>query len=954
MKRDMKLTTILAAVLLAGAVSGFAEVALDEVVQAGRFVFYRDHADPHRYYYVPDAPRLAVKRDGTPEFTFIKYTKTGGETRGGVVHFLVTWGYTSGELSAAESALKSSDPQARIAGPVPFKEGTFQVVSATAGEGGLFNRRIVGEGKAPVLPGQKAAVSIALTEEGASLLWESFKNPTSDVSVLFALKFTGVTPAFQAKLKVDWDKVYTHHDVRVAAEGTIKVVKLRAEMQAILDELRQKGVIQLDVVGENENMQKMLDAVYTHILNMMCEPVPTGARGAAPSPPVKGPVAELGPPAWSLDVLADLVRASGERFRGGPLWDQEQAAGSARASSFCDEPSRQSAEAFERRAAALIEEAKYAGAVEMLEKAYAACPDPRYKHVLAGYADMFLDRSKATQLFQAFLDETVRASGFEEEKKRARAYLDGNAEAPRHVEAGEAHFGAANAHFATGIPSSGVNSYYAAVQEFTWLWDKIGALEFLWNMGLTYVNIGEPNRDRYNLLNALRCFQGILDFVSVMEGRGDYFLEDANKGVREVRKLLGPDAPSVPDTGPIPATRQPPVRRAQPVPGAVAAETARAEQTQADIEAARRAQRQTATSQRPDSSATLGPQTQGPERLTALRQWPLEGGTKPPTGQEQAAAATAGQAQQQTAAQAGATAPPATGQTPPVKPAGQAQQATAAQPAAAAPEVKPIVSVSLGYTFKRVKMSGRYEVDMRKRLREDRDIVMSGNIGGVFQKYGEDKRFFTVVSLDDPTFQERSVEVILDGQDAEDFKSFVNTVSVLFRKQRFSGAPMTGEVKFFADQFAQSGNRLSFRYGRLNEASTEWLTYEYKPKWSFFGGVEWEGEWTKTSDSVLTLAPPVRRRTLEISVDEDNILKNSVKALAIQIRHEIYGKEIVKEVIIDYDKGDPLQARYTYMHEEGSPRYSYKVIWLTTDGREVETGWMSRESPFIYAVFAKR
>jgi hypothetical protein len=34
-------------------------------------------------------------------------------------------------------------------------------------------------------------------------------------------------------------------------------------------------------------------------------------------------------------------------------------------------------------------------------------------------------------------------------------------------------------------------------------------------------------------------------------------------------------------------------------------------------------------------------------------------------------------------------------------------------------------------------MSGNYEVDMRKRLREDRDIVMSGNISGVFQKYGE-------------------------------------------------------------------------------------------------------------------------------------------------------------------------------------------------------------------------
>ncbi len=332
----------------------------------------------------------------------------------------------------------------------------------------------------------------------------------------------------------------------------------------------------------------------------------------------------------------------------------------------------------------------------------------------------------------------------------------------------------------------------------------------------------------------------------------------------------------------------------------------------------------------------------------------VDAGTKPPTGQDLTAAQL-----EQLMASGQATKPPGTsgGTTPPTGTAGRnatTPAAPAAKPAATAPEVKPIVSVSVGYSFKRVKMSGNYEVDMRKRLREDRDIVMSGNIGGVFQKYGEDRRFFSVVSLDDPTFQERSVEVILDGQDASDFKSYINAVSVLFRKQRFSGAPMTGEVKFVDQQFAQSGNRQSFKYGRLNEASTEWLDYEYKPKWSLYGGVEWEGEWTRTSDSVLTLSPPVRRRTVEISVDEDNILKNGVKALAVQVRHAIYGKDILKEVVINYDKGDPLQTSYTYMHEDGRLGYSYKVVWLLVDGREVHTDWTTKESPFIYAVFTKK
>ena len=62
----MRSKKVLLAVVLVLAAGLFlaAEVALDEVVQAGRFVLYRDHADTHKYYYVPDAPRLATKRDG--------------------------------------------------------------------------------------------------------------------------------------------------------------------------------------------------------------------------------------------------------------------------------------------------------------------------------------------------------------------------------------------------------------------------------------------------------------------------------------------------------------------------------------------------------------------------------------------------------------------------------------------------------------------------------------------------------------------------------------------------------------------------------------------------------------------------------------------------------------------------------------------------------------------------
>jgi hypothetical protein len=949
-----KKTLLAAAVVLAAALFATAEVALDEVVQAGRFVLYRDHADPHKYYYVPDAPRLATKRDGTPEFAFIKYSKTDGATKGGIIHFLVTWGFSEGELSSAESALRLKDPEARIAGPVPFKEGTFKVVSATAGEGGIFNRRIVGEGKAPIMPGQKAAVSIALTEEGASLLWESFKNPTSDISVMFALKFAGVTPAFQAKLKVNWDKVYTQHDIKLHAEGTIKVVKLQADVRAILEELRQKGAIQLEVVGENQDMQKMLDVVYGHLLSLMCEKVPMGP-GEAASPPAKKrpapapePVGDwpAGHPVWSTAVLAEVVRAADERRRGGPFVDQDQVQSQQAAAPPCDAQSREKAEELRRQSTTLLNAHDMRAGAEALKKAYDTCPDVKYLAELGTAYDLFLNEwTIALQYYEAYL---LRAEFYEAPSSPSMASQ--RASVLRQVKS----------HADSGMARGFEGRHREAAEEYRLAYAAWRYPLLLFSLGASLKSAADQSGDTAVYQEALGALE---EFVENADSYDDEVISGetvdmARQYVRAVRSALGPNAMSNRDHS----------RFAEQVSGAL--ETPRRDDpglSQKSVAEERRAKRQQAQSQTAETSKEQAQQQAqaGQAQATGAQQTTSTGGTgamaaaggKPPAG-GQSANVAGGQAQQTTSTgqtvkppdTTGGTKPP-TGQTPAAK---NQPQAPGTKPGASAPEVKPIVSVQVGYSFKRVKMSGDYEVDMRKRLREDRDIVMSGNIGGVYQKYGEDARFFSVVSLDDPTFQERSVEVILDGQDASDFKSYINAVSVLFRKQRFSGAPMTGEVKFVDQQFAQSGNRQSFKYGRLNEASTEWLDYEYKPKWSLYGGVEWEGEWTKTSDSVLTLSPPVRRRTLQISVDEDNIIKNGVKALAIQVKHTIYGKDILKEVVINYDKGDPLEADYTYMHEDGNLGYSYKVVWLFLDGREIHTEWMTKESPFIYAVFTKK
>jgi tetratricopeptide (TPR) repeat protein len=922
-------------------------VAVEEVIQAGRYVFYRDHADPHKYYYVPGEPRLATKRDGTPEFSFIKYTKTDSTTKGGVLHFLVTWGFTSGELSSAESALKGIDPQAKLAGPVPFKEATFQVISATAGKDGIFNRRIVGEGKAPVLPGQKAAVSIALTEEGASLLWESFKNPTSDVSVQYVLKFSGITPAFQAKLKVDWDKVYTQHDIKAAVEGTVKVVKLRADLGATLEELRQKGAIQLEVVGENENMQKLLETAYNHILQLMCDKVPTGTGTAAPATHSYLWLRKINELkySWSEGLASDFSKldisfidlSSSAREAGGPrisFFEQSQGQ-----QPICDSQSLERSNNHARTALALYRVQKYDQAIHYYELAYEACPRPTFLFSIGWIqAYKLLNTNSAVEKFQQFLEKSAGYPGLTGLRQDAQDYL--NLYRDAHAALVEIR----------SLHEQG--KYYEALALIRDYSERIPNPLWQFNAALCYTDLGEKTNDVLQLAKARAVLNEAFNRMMVREDEYQELRLDCEALSERIEASIKRIQAATGQPGQMQQADQATATRAEQT-GAVRsseeeARRARRQQAQSGGQStgqqAQQAQVEGATATGAQQQATTGAErattgTQAGDVRGALGQQATSSGQTSGTQQAASGQTTTG------ATGAQATTPPASTSAQSGKPA----QATTP----AAPEVKPIVSVQLGYSFKRTKLSGKYEVDMRRRLREDREIVMSGNISGIYQKYGEDKRFFTVVSLDDPAFQERTVEVILDGQDAEDFKNYVNSVSVIFRKQRMGGAVQTGEVKFFEQQFAEKGNRLSYKYSRVNEASTEWLNYEYRTKWALYGGVEWESDWVKTDDSVLTLTPPVRRRTIEISVDEDNILQNKIKAVAVQVKHNVFGKDVLKEVVINYDKGDPLVVNYTYMHEEGKPGYSYRVIWLTLDGREVETPWVNREGPFIYAVFNK-
>lgn len=544
----------LAAALLVPALR--AEILLDvEPIQVKNALLFRDHADPHGYHYMPLAPRIAAWPDGTPKFSFVQYVRTGKEITGGILHFLCTFGLDRAELAEAGKELARVDKDGRILGPVMFTKGDFHLISASAGEGGVFARKVAGTGKAPLLAGSEAAVSIALTEEGSTLLLNSFQQPTSDVSVQFVLTYQGLTPAYQAKLTVDWDKVYEHREFKMDAGGFF----VSAQIQKVYAELREQGAVKLDVIGEDAKMDELLETAYNTITKMMFDAKPVSA--------------------------------------------------------------------------------------------------------------------------------------------------------------------------------------------------------------------------------------------------GDIGKSQASTGSNWLGKLFG--------------------------------------------------------------------------------------------------------------------------------------------------------QAHMGFYQKTVKMTGTYTVDLTRRKRDSREIPLTGNIGHFYRDHGKNPALFAVVDLDDPTFEERTVSVILDGEDLETFKQFVNFAGITFKKD-YEDADMktvTEDLVFDKTKFGQNGNRLSLKYRRKGDSAEKWLQYQYRPLWSYNGGLEVAGDWVTTEQPVVTLTPPHRYRTLEVLADEENMTAAGVIRVAVQFRHKNFGRELQKEVVLR--KGEPLNINYVYFHEPDNLAYEYNVTWLLKDNTRASSGWRSATDPFIYAYYER-
>jgi hypothetical protein len=282
----------------------------------------RSQKATNNYYYLPTNLHLSKRPDGVPEFLFLKFTtearESEGGASGGLMHFLMEWGLTKEQENELAAKIRQKDPKGKLMGAVPMEPagetGTFKIISATLSDDSL-TRTLVTSGKAPLLPGGKAAVASRLTATGAQLLAATFEKARSITDVSIALDFTyhTLSPAAKGTITFDWERLSTERE-KIEAEFTrtereetdaecffiFCSVWTEEHYSLTYNELREqykfleeKKIVDLDwqEFREDERIEKVREAFFQYFLRAMAEPAPPppppeeGEQGAMPTIP---------------------------------------------------------------------------------------------------------------------------------------------------------------------------------------------------------------------------------------------------------------------------------------------------------------------------------------------------------------------------------------------------------------------------------------------------------------------------------------------------------------------------------------------------------------------------------------------------------------------------------------------------------------------------------------------
>ncbi len=850
------------------------EIYLDGVQKCGTLYCYPALDDPLSFYYVPANPRIAEK-NGRPQFSFMKYARlkeaekagTKETEGGGLVHFLATYGVDKDTLQEAEADLQTKVPGAKIVGPVAFRRGTYVIVTAFTKENKRWVKTVA-VGKAPLMEGQKTAVSFSLTKEGAELLWENFKMDTSDISLVFEMEFAGYRKPFEAEVIIDWSKVFQNHRVQAG----FRYLWFGADIDLLFQELRRTGAIKVIMKGADTPSEKLIASIQQKFTELMFEPVED--QNIVKQMIKEDSYSNLNKALEFILKTKKLDKVSfwKKYFELDPFWYSFW--------SWCPEAHAgfhsSVASVFQSIFAIfdaltnnfrqdLIEIAK-----QMEQNQQKTYSPPSPADFLTPYDNLCAElTSVCTQIVKD--KNLVRACPLLEEYRCNRWAKNEKQAVIKDV-------------------SRCTRSFFRCFEKHSLdycvkRWDKCMAKK-----KKNWKKQTQILQNRY--LYLLRC---VNTPKQKCQKRFARCMDKGKNPKRCLSVLLSCSCPGKPKKKP----NKPNKPNKPHKPG--------------------KPNKPNKPNQKPQPTPSSQPNLNRNNRTNG-------GGSgnnnKPPA--------------------------PNTEKEKPGKPA----QVQKTNPSKQTPKVKkkktPGISLIAAYRMRHIKQSGYFYYSLKRYRIERQYQIMSVNIGGLYQRYGHDKRIFRAILLDDPVFKQRNILVTIDGQDSDEFANYVNAVTVELRKHHQFGDVSTDEVVITPELFDSEGNAFFLRYGWKEDHNREaWLKYQYRVVWHLKGGIEITEDWRESSSAAITITPPFRYLPVTIEGESERLGAKGVRHAVVTFISKVNGHEISTQVTLKNTGKASGRIVNVPVPRQGDPPLVL-ISWHLKGGKEIASGPFPLKGNIIY------
>ena len=246
-----------------------------------------------------------------------------------------------------------------------------------------------------------------------------------------------------------------------------------------------------------------------------------------------------------------------------------------------------------------------------------------------------------------------------------------------------------------------------------------------------------------------------------------------------------------------------------------------------------------------------------------------------------------------------------------------------------------------------------FSVNLTKTTTIKVPLNTSGNMGGIYQDYKDDRDRFRVVNLADPSFEKREVYFKVDGDYLKCFEDTVNFVTVNFRKIHENSPDTTGELVFTHKAVKDGDITKAVAYPRLGVQDSSWLGYEYRIGWSVYDREtvyvpRSKDKWLESNAPVINLVPPFTKSTIELDVDSSMFEQNKVYSGVVEFRYVLVGKAKQKRKAV-LRASDSEQTKLISVYYDRNTVPEYRITWYEKSGSGKKTeGWKKLDTTYLY------